>query len=154
MIMNKQNDDQWLDELIFRTINTEKPQFDAEKWKQKFPDEYKMLQSRKAKAPAHSFVWISLLKSPIVKFAAAAAIIVVISLFLGRDRHTLEIPAPGHRGLAQPEMKLISMMSMRLSYQRGGFDELDQQFRDTLDVLGPRSSGISMKELLEEINGS
>jgi hypothetical protein len=82
-------------------------------------------------------------------FAAAAVIIVVISLFLGRDGHTPEIPAP-----AQPETRLISMMSMRASYQRGGFDALDQQFRETLDVLGPRSSGVSMKELLDGSNGS
>jgi len=86
--------------------------------------------------------------------AAAAAIILVVGLFLGRDGHTPEIPAPGHQGLAQPETRLISMMSMRASYQRGGFDALDQQFRETLDVLGPRSSGVSMKELLEGINGS
>ena len=82
-------------------------------------------------------------------FAAAAIIIVIISLFLGRDEHTPESPVP-----AQPETRLISMMSMRASYQRGGFDALDQQFRQTLDVLGPRSSGVSMKELLEGINGS
>jgi hypothetical protein len=89
-------------------------------------------------------------RNKVTKFlAAAAAIIVIISLFLSRDRHTPEIPAP-----AQPETKLISMMSMRASYQQGGFEALDQQFRETLDVLGPRSSGVSMKELLEGTNGS
>ena len=43
--MNEQKNDKWLDELISRTINTEKPQFDAEKWKQKFPDEFQALQT-------------------------------------------------------------------------------------------------------------
>ena len=152
--MNKLKDDQWLDELIFRTINTEKPQFDAEKWKQKFPDEYKMLQSRATKAPEHSIQWTSFLKSSVVKFAAAAAIILVIGFFLGRDRHPPEIPTSRPPYAVQPETKLISMMSMRASYQRGGFEALDQQFRETLDVLGPRSSGVSMKELLEGSNGS
>ena len=98
-------------------------------------------------------------KSGILKFAiynkgikllvAAAAIIVVIGLFLDRGRHTPKIQTP-----AQPETKLISMMSMRASYQRGGFDALDKQFRDTLDMFGPRSSSVSMKELLEGTNGS
>jgi len=86
--------------------------------------------------------------------AAAAAIIVAIGLFLGRYRHTPEIPTTEHREAAQSETILISMISMRMTYQRGGFDALDQQFRDTLDVLGPRSSGASMKDLLREINGS
>ena len=81
--------------------------------------------------------------------AAAAVIIVVTSLFLDRERQTPEITTPYPQ-----ETKLISMMSLRLSYQRGGFDALDQQFRETLDVLGPRSSGVSMKELLEGTNGS
>lgn len=81
--------------------------------------------------------------------ASAAVIIVVISLFLGRDGHTPVIPAP-----IQPETRLISMMSMRASYQRGGFEALDRQFRETLDVLGPRSSSVSMRELLEGTNGS
>jgi len=98
-------------------------------------------------------------KSGILKFVvqnkaiklltAAAVIIVVISLFLDRERQTPEITTPYPQ-----ETKLISMMSLRLSYQRGGFDALDQQFRETLDVLGPRSSGVSMKELLEGTNGS
>lgn len=86
--------------------------------------------------------------------AAAATIIVVIGFFLGRVGNKPEIPTTGHREAIQSEMKLISMMSLRMTYQQGGFDALDQQFRDTLDVLGPRSSSISMQDLLEGINGS
>jgi uncharacterized membrane protein len=86
--------------------------------------------------------------------ATAAAIIMVIGLFLGRDKYKQEVPAAGNTELSPQETKLISMMSLRSSYQQGGFDALDKQFRDTLDVLGPRSSGISMKELLEGTNGS
>ena len=44
--MSTQRDNDKLDELIHRVINTEKPQFDAEKWKQKFPDEFQTLLSR------------------------------------------------------------------------------------------------------------
>ena len=151
--MNDSND-KWLDEIISKTINTNKPQFDAEKWKQKFPDESKALQSRAINAPKHSVQWTSLFKSPAVKFAAATAIILVIGLFLGRERLSPEIPTSRPPYAAQPETKLISMMSMRASYQQGGFEALDQQFRETLDVLGPQSSGVSVKELLEGTNGS
>jgi len=41
--MNKREKEKKLDELISRTINTEKPRFDAEKWKQKYPDEFQTL---------------------------------------------------------------------------------------------------------------
>ena len=47
--MKEQKDEKKLDELISRTINTEQPQFDAEMWKQKYPDEYQTLLSRAAK---------------------------------------------------------------------------------------------------------
>jgi len=94
-------------------------------------------------------------QNKVIKLLAAAAIIIIaIGLFLGRNGHTPEIPTTEHREVAQSETKLMSIMSLRLSYQRGGFDALDQQFRDTLDVLGPRSSSISMQELLEGTNGS
>ena len=38
--MNKQKNEKRMDELISRTINTTKPQFDPEKWRQKYPDEF------------------------------------------------------------------------------------------------------------------
>jgi hypothetical protein len=149
------NNDKWLDEIISKTINIKKPQFDAEKFKQKFPDEFKTLQLQSNKATKHSVRRISLLRSLFIKISAASAvIIVIISLFPGRDKRLSEIPKLGIRVPSQSETRLISMMSLRLSYQQGGLEALDQQFRETLDVLGPLSLDISMKELLEEKNGS
>jgi len=102
-----------------------------------------------------SGIFRTAVQSNVIKLIAAAAIIIMaIGLFLDRNRHAPEITTTRHREVVQTEAKLTSMMSLRLSYQQGGFDALDEQFRDTLDVLGPRSSGISMKELLEGTNGS
>ena len=82
--MNEQKNEKWLDELISRTINTEKPQFDPEKWKQKYPDEYQMLLSRSAKrAPVRQpNTWKLITESPITRFAAvvAAAAVIVVSI--------------------------------------------------------------------------
>ncbi|MBN2183289.1 MAG: hypothetical protein JW715_15365 [Sedimentisphaerales bacterium] len=89
-----------------------------------------------------------------IRIAAAAAIVIAVGLFLGRDKDKREVPPTGDNGDTNRETKLISMMSLRLSYQRGGLDALDEQFRDTLDAFGPRSSGISMRDLLEGTNGS
>ena len=43
--MNDKNE-KWLDELISRSINTDKPEFDVEKWKQEYGEEFQMLKLR------------------------------------------------------------------------------------------------------------
>ena len=152
--MNSKEDEKHLDELIRRTINTDKPRFDAEEWKQKYPDEYKILLSRKAHASTPSIKWADILKTPIVKLAVAAVVIVMFSFFLNRDKvaHVDYATEPVEE--SQSATQMISMMSMKLTYQQGGFDALDQQFRETLEVMRPRSSSVSMKELLKGLNGS
>ena len=152
--MNTEKDDKNIDEIISRVINTSKPQFDAEKWKKKYPEEFGILQSRATQAPIHSFRWSSIMRKPFLKLAAAAVIIVVLCIFFGRDKVIPSEPIVKPVQESQSPTKIISMLSMRIAYQQGGFDALDQQFRETLDVMGPRSSKISMRELLEGTNGS
>jgi hypothetical protein len=149
--MSTQRDNDKLDELISNTINTERPQFDAEKWKQQYPDEYKTLISRREKASSYNKpdTW-----KVIYAGLAAAAVILVVSLLLSRDRQKPDGPAVNPELITKSPAKIITMASMRLTYQRGGLDALDQQFRDALDVLGPTSSSMSMQEILEGFNGS
>jgi hypothetical protein len=148
--MTAQNDGDKLDKLISKTINTEKPQFDAEKWKQKYPEEYQTLISRREKATLvhQPKIWRIIFGKPAAQLAAAAAVVVVAGLLFSRYRQKPDIPAAKPPLIAQSPAKIITMASMRLTYQRGGFDALDKQFRDTLDVLGPRSSSVSIQELL------
>jgi len=82
--MNKQRDEKWLDELISRTINTAKPQFNPDKWKQKYPDEFQTLLSRKATGDSirQPNILKVFLKSPLTKLAAAAVIILCAVLYL------------------------------------------------------------------------
>lgn len=148
--MGTQKDGDKLDNLISRTINTEKPQFDAEKWKQKYPDEYQTLISRTDTAFSirRPNILRIIFSRPAARIAAAAAIIAAVGLFLSRDRQNPNVPAPKPPLIAQSPAKIVTMASMRMTYQRGGMDALDKQFRDTLDVLGPRSSNISIQDLL------
>ena len=85
--MSKQRDNDKLDRLICETINTENPHFDAEKWKQKFPDEYKTLISRREKAasPRRPNIWRIILGKPAAQLAAAAAVILVFGLLLSQN---------------------------------------------------------------------
>ena len=154
--MDKQIDNDRLDELIFQTINTEKPQFNAEQWKEKYPDEYQTLISRRDK-PASSRqpnTWKVAFEKPIAQVAAAAAAILVVGLLLGRGRQNPVEPAGKSPPIVQSPAGIISMASIRIAYRQGGLDALDKQFRDALDVLGPTSSSMSIKEMLEGFNGS
>lgn len=99
-------------------------------------------------------IWRMIFRNPLTKLAAAALIIIAASLFLGRGRHTPSGPTAEPRIIAQSTIKKMSLMSLRMAYQHGGFDALDRQFRDTLDVIRPQSLSISMQELLEGVNGS
>ena len=149
--MSKQKDNDKLDRLICETINTEKPHFDAEKWKQKYPDEYKTLISRREQvaSPRRPNILRVIFGKPAAQLAAAAAVIVVAGLLLSRDRQKTDGPAVKPPFIAQSPAKMVSMASMRMAYQRGGLEALDKQLQDTLDVLGPRSSSVSIRELLE-----
>jgi len=78
--MKKRKDEKWLDELIFRTIDSGKPQFDSEKWRTKFPEEFRILKSRAAKQPAahQPNIWRIIMKSKITKLTAAAVMTIIV----------------------------------------------------------------------------
>ena len=129
---------------------------DSESNKRVFSNILQAFQKSTAKdlAPADQpNIWRMIFRKPLTKLAAAAVIIVAVGLFLGRDRHTPSAPIAEPRLMAQSTVKKMSLMSLRMAYQRGGFNALDRQFRDTLDALGPQSLSISMQELLEGVNG-
>jgi len=95
----------------------------------------------------------TILRSRAVRFAAAAAVVIVaVSFFLGRGGHAPNGPTVKAPKVAQSPAKMVSMLSLRTAYGQGGMDALDEQLRDTLNVLGPRSSSISRQELLESVN--
>ena len=150
--MSAQRESDKLDELIARTINTEKPQFDAEKWRQKYCDEYRTLGSRRERAASarQPGIWRAIFGKPVVQFATAATVIVAVGLLFIRDRQDPNGPTAKPPLIVHSPAKMISMASMRVAYQRGGLDALDEQFRDALDVFGPRSSSVSIRELLED----
>lgn len=110
--MNNQQDNKWLDELISRTINTTKPQFDSEKWKQKYPEEFQILLSRAARGAStyQINIWRIIVKRPITKFAAAAVLVIglVIGALMGRDTwQSLVIQSEAKSQMAQVEPTAI-----------------------------------------------
>jgi hypothetical protein len=150
--MSERKDEKWLDSQLQRAINGSTPAFDAESWKQKHRDEYQVLLSRgsEEKQPASnaSRTVRVVLGSWIGRLAVAAAIAVAVGLFvLSRDGHGPDQPGGSLGPMAKSPARMMSMMSLRMAYQRGGFEALDRQLQDTLDEFGPRSSSVPISEL-------
>lgn len=152
--MNQQNNNKWLDELISKSINTEKPQFDVEMWKQKFPDEFNTIQSRAARSTAHPDRGKAILKSSAVKFAAAAVLMVTIGLFiflLSPDRKAENIDTTV---FAKSPADMASVLSLNIAFRQGGMEAVDKQSEKAIEMLGPRPAEITIQQILSEFNGT
>lgn len=127
---------------------------DSERNKKVFSNILQAFEKSKAKelAPSRPNIWKTISRSPIAKLAAAVVIIVAFGLFLGQDWNKPINPTASPPPAAQSPVKKTSLISLRTAYHSGGFEALDQQLRDTLDMLGPQSLSISMQELLEGLN--
>jgi hypothetical protein len=86
--MNTQKDEKWLDDQILSSIDSARVGFDPDKWKQKYPEEVQMLESRASRqtspgrAAISTQIWRIIMKNRITKFAAAAVIIAGVCLGL------------------------------------------------------------------------
>ena len=102
--MNEQKDEKWLDELIAGNIDTSEPKFDAEKWKQKYPDEFQTLLSRAAKGAAgdQPNIWRIISKTSIPKFAGAAVLVIGLAIGVLMGRNTWQ--SPGIRSVGKSQM--------------------------------------------------
>jgi len=144
--MSEHKDERWLDQQLRRAVNGSRPAFDAESWKGRHRDEYEALLARRerpsrGRARLLSGRWIAGL-------AAAAVVILALGmLLLGRFARGPEKPTTPSRPVANSAAEMMSMMSLRMAYEQGGFDALDRQLQNTLDEFGPRSSSVSLQEL-------
>jgi hypothetical protein len=153
--MNEQRNEKQLDKLISRTINTEKPQFDAKTWKQKYPDEYQVLLARAAKGDSNRQPTILkvILKSPLTKIAAAAVIILAVSFFsIHQDPGNQE--QPGIAEVTKSPVEMMTSISLERAFRQGGIEAVENQCEQSLKLLGTRTDGLSSQELLSEFNGS
>ena len=153
--MSDRKDEKWLDEAIARAINTTEPQFDAEKWKQKYPEQFKALRSRAERSSSHvlSKPWRNFPAIRAAGFALAAAIIIVVGfLVVGIN------PKPkGPERIADARMSPADMLtagSLSAAYRRGGIEEIERQSAKALEMLGPRPKELTLRELLAQSNGT
>lgn len=151
--MSTQKDEKWLDEMITRTINTTRPEFDSEKWKQKYHKEFQTLVSRADKASTVPFRLPSVLKSPITKLAAAALIILAIGFFMIHLGTGEKVITPDVTTVSKSPAEMLTVMSLNIAYRRGGMEAVERQCEQAIEKLGPRPAEITIKQILTEFNG-
>jgi len=153
--MKKHGNEKRLDELISRTINTEKPQFDTEKWKQKYPYEYKSLISRKAKgSKTHQpNIWRIILRNPITKLATAAVIILAISLFIAHQGPGEQADTAVSKATKSP-VEMMTAMSLERAFQRGGIEAVEKQCKQAFRPIRPQPGSLSVERILAEFNAN
>jgi hypothetical protein len=86
MIMERPENDKWLDEALTETIGSEKPRTDFDAWKRNHPQAVQMLTTRANRQTSVTVRSFSLrntiMKSPLTKIAAAAIVIIACGIGL------------------------------------------------------------------------
>jgi hypothetical protein len=152
--MNENKVNKWLDEIISKTINTRKPQFDAEKFKQKFPDELRLLQSRAFKQPQKLINWTIIFKNPISKLATAAVIILTVGLFVFFSEPKDKTTPPKVQNVEKSPVEMLTLRSLKIAYYNGGIEAVEAQCDNAIERLKPKSNQITVDQLFAEINGT
>jgi len=144
--MNERKDERWLDDQLRRVINAGRPEFDAESWKRKHRAEYETLMARR-ESSVRSGKRLVLGRWTVGLAVAATIILAAGLLLLGPVVREPQGPAMPSQRMVNSTPEMMSMKSLRMAYERGGFDALDRQLQNALDEFGPRSSSVSLQEL-------
>jgi len=150
----QKKNEKWLDAELRQVINTTRPEFDAEAWKQKYAREYEMLEAR-----GQSAVRVGIGAGRRVRLvggglAVAATILITVAiLFTQRPPREGQEPGVSTSASVSSPAKMVSMMSLARAYRQGGEDALNQQLDAALSKLGPRPDGISAVRILSELEG-
>lgn len=149
--MSEQKGDKRLDDALREAINTRRPQFDAEAWKRKYAAEYQTLVSRGGGTAVGGGRAIWLMAR---RLAVAAVILIGVAVLL-TQRPERDEPSPVGTvpAAALGPARMVSMMSLRTAYLKGGQEGLGVQLDRALKELGPRPNGLSMRELFEDLDG-
>ncbi|NIP26841.1 MAG: hypothetical protein GWN67_21455 [Phycisphaerae bacterium] len=154
--MSRKKDEKWLDELINRTIDSHKPEFDAEKWKQKYPEEFQMLRSmsKQDSSTRRPSIWRIVCHSPITKLVAAAVIIVAIGFFIVHQRPSEQDDTTTVSKVTKSPVELMTAISLERAFRRGGIEAVEKQCREVFKPIGPRPRSLSFEQILAEFNGN
>jgi len=156
--MKEQKDEKWLDELISGAIDSSKPQFDAEQWKEKYPEEFKMLASRARQGSRSSTsqpnLWRMIWKHPITKIAAAAVIIIAVGFFAVHQGPDEQIETAGILETSKSPVEMMTVLSLNIAYRKGGIEAVEKQCEHVFKPIGRWPRSLSVEQILADFNGN
>jgi hypothetical protein len=97
-------------------------------------------------------VWM--MRSPITKVAAVAVVIIAIGLLIFHTGPDKQDGAVKVSGATQSPAELTTLASLSFAYRRGGMEAVEEIFDKVFEMAGPQPAKISIRELLEESNGT
>ncbi len=150
----EKKEERWLDELIWRAVDSGNVEFDAEKWKEKYPEEFQLLKSRAKQSTSYrqASLFRIVLQSRISKLAAAAVIIIAVGFFVVHRRPVERIKPPEVLEVTKSPAELTTFASLTFAYRQGGIELVEEMCDRAITLAGPRPARISMQELFEELN--
>jgi len=99
-------------------------------------------------------VWRTIIKSGMVKFAAAAVIIVATCLFFTYHSRDGQIETPKITQTSEPKSpaELTSLISLNIAFRRGGIEAVEKQFAEAEKKINRGSKErITIEQLLCEL---
>ncbi len=85
--------------------------------------------------------------------AAAALIIVAISLFVARQGPSEQGGITRVLEIAESPSEIMTMKSLTIAYRRGGIEGIENHCEKALNILGPQPASISLGDLFNGSNG-
>ncbi len=111
-----------------------------------------MEQTIRAKSAGHKPSTTRIITlSRMMKLAAAAVIIVGISLYIARQGPSEQGRTTRVLEVAESPSEIMTMRSLTIAYRRGGIEGIENQCEKALKILGPQPASISLGDLF---NGS
>ncbi len=92
--------------------------------------------------------------SRMTKLTAAAALIIVgISLYIAHQGPSEQDRTTRVLEIAESPSEIMTMKSLTIAYRRGGIEGIENQCEKALKILGPQPASISLGDLFNGSNG-
>jgi hypothetical protein len=98
-------------------------------------------------------LWSLILASKVARLAAAALLIVSIGL-VGHRISREHTNGAAFRDAAKSPAEMLTFMSLTMAYRQGGIEAVEKQCEQAVELLGPRTKNLSVRELFEEFNSN
>jgi len=94
-----------------------------------------------------------ILRSRMIKLAAAAVVFVAISLLMVYQNPPVQQEPPKTDIVAKSPAEMLTAISLNMAWRRGGIEAVDEQSSKAFKMLGSKPAKATIEELLIELNG-